>query len=152
MNNTPETIYLIPNETPDDYYWCDDPAPDEHCDPTEAVGYTRNDVVEQLRARVAELEAHAVLIRKMAEKFPQEAAIVKLANNVLADKGTIDAFILRKQAEAVESYSEALKQWLRDMPGNPRALFVEGIKAACEQARRHANRLRAEAEKAGSDQ
>ena len=46
--------------------WCDDPAPDEHCDPSEAVKYARADYLSdaralaidnaRLRERVAELE------------------------------------------------------------------------------------------------
>lgn len=39
--STPETIYLIPGE--DGLVWCDDPAPDEHCDPSQAVKYVRAD-------------------------------------------------------------------------------------------------------------
>lgn len=49
MSDTPETIYLIPGE--DGLVWCDDPEPDEHCDPEESVKYVRADVAELERLR-----------------------------------------------------------------------------------------------------
>lgn len=57
MNNAPETIYLIPGE--DGHVWCDDHAPDEYCDPADAVRYVRADALGQAQARVAELERDA---------------------------------------------------------------------------------------------
>ena len=58
------------------------------------------------------------------------------------------AFILRKQAEAVEHYREALGMWLKELPGNPCASFVEGIISSAEQANRQAQRLRQQADEA----
>lgn len=48
--NLPETIYLIPGEDDEfgpTHYWCEDPAPDEHCDPAEAVEYVRADSIKE---------------------------------------------------------------------------------------------------------
>lgn len=47
----PETIYLIPGEYEGEHglVWCEDPAPDEHCDPAEAVEYVRVDSVAHLK-------------------------------------------------------------------------------------------------------
>lgn len=55
------------------------------------------------------------------------------------------AFILRKQAEAVEHYREALGMWLKELPGKPCASFVEGIISSAEQANRQAQRLHQQA-------
>ena len=55
--------------------------------------------------------------------------------------------ILRKQAEAVSQYADALSMWLNDLPGKPCASFVEGVRSAAEQADRQAQRIRAEAER-----
>lgn len=46
MADTPETIYMIPGEDDEfgpTHYWCEDPAPDEHCDPADAVEYVRKE-------------------------------------------------------------------------------------------------------------
>lgn len=59
--NLPETIYLIRGEDDEfgpTHVWCEDPAPDEYCDPAEAVEYVRKDVHEKGLASVEALEAH----------------------------------------------------------------------------------------------
>lgn len=81
---------------------------------------------EALRARVAELESELDFIGGMGSALTESAT-------------------LRKQAEAIEGYAEALKLWLRDLPGNPCASFIEGVRSSWEQAERYAQRLRAEA-------
>lgn len=53
MTNTPETIYLIPGE--DRLIWCNDPTPDEYCDPADAVKYVRADVHQAIIDRQAKL-------------------------------------------------------------------------------------------------
>lgn len=56
MNETPETIYLIPGEDVDGqmgYLWCDDPAPSTDHDPAEAVEYVRKDKHDEMRMKVA---------------------------------------------------------------------------------------------------
>lgn len=60
-------IYLIPGECDGEQclVWCDDPAPGEGMDPSEAVEYVRKDVHD---ARIAELEAQ-VEQHKAAEEM-----------------------------------------------------------------------------------
>jgi hypothetical protein len=62
-----ETIYLVPDSSEGrlGYVWCDDPAPGEGLDPSEAVEYVRKDVHE---ARIAELE-QAVALHEAAENM-----------------------------------------------------------------------------------
>ena len=61
-NETPETIYLIPDydEGILGHVWCDDPAPGLGMDPEDAIEYRRADVADTAlaaaEARIAELE------------------------------------------------------------------------------------------------
>jgi hypothetical protein len=49
MSQTPETLYLIPGEWDGEagMVWCDDPAPDQYSDPTEAVKYLKAAAVRE---------------------------------------------------------------------------------------------------------
>lgn len=110
-------------------------------------------------ARVAELAAKAhnlsfgivnSLTDEQQEPFAKQFA--ELQDCVAAQSS--EPYVLRKQAEAVEHYGEALGMWLKDLPGSPCASFVEGITSAAEQAGRQAQRLRQqadEAERAGGE-
>lgn len=70
-NETPETIYLIPDydEGILGHVWCDDPAPGLGMDPEDAIEYRRADVADTAlaaaEARIAELE-------KALEPFARE--------------------------------------------------------------------------------
>jgi hypothetical protein len=111
-------------------------------------------------ARVADLAAKAhnlsfgivnSLTDEQQEPFAKQFA--ELQDCIAAQSS--EPYILRKQAEAVEHYREALGMWLKELPGNPCASFVEGIISSAEQANRHAQRLRQqadEAERAGGEQ
>lgn len=64
---TPETIYLIPGEDVDGapcMVWCDDPAPGEGMDPSEAVEYIRAD---KCRDWIKQLETMVKVFRGCIE-------------------------------------------------------------------------------------
>ena len=112
--------------------------------------------VERLRGRCGELEEFAAFAQQTAEREldpdyvpPRTAeamlALLEASRQITGEVEACDyenPWLLRKQAEAVEQYAKALRMWLESMPGNPRALFAEGVKASAEQADRHAQRLR----------
>lgn len=56
-----ETIYLVPMSIDGGlrYAWCDDPAPEEGMDASEAVEYVRRDKCDALAAHVERLDIHA---------------------------------------------------------------------------------------------
>ena len=133
--STPEIIYLIPGEDLDGapaMVWCDDPAPDEHCDPAEAVKYVRADTLpvvtdngkvnvgliaenERLQARVAELydlikyaqvESGVCMCGDNIKDHNQSSGhspvdVWDHAVEQINKEGSSEAFILRKQAEAL---------------------------------------------------
>ncbi|MDP4546532.1 hypothetical protein [Marinobacter sp. MDS2] len=138
MSNTPETIYLIPGECllhgPDSLVWSDDPAPDEHCDPAEAVKYVRADVLEQAQAKVAELEEWAAQ-RPNAHDRDLRIEYARWADGIGPSSG---AFILRKQAEAVEVIANKLEGMNLTRPD-------EFLRSNAQRLRQQAD----EAEKAG---
>ena len=110
--------------------------------------------LEQAEARVAELEEglHGIANCAYGYSHPKAQTADEAASwmnceamRLLGDPQP-DAFVLRKQAEAVEHYREALGMWLKELPGNPCASFVEGIISSAEQANRQAQRLRNQAD------
>lgn len=102
MNDTPETIYLIPGEDVDGapcMVWCDDPAPSYACDPADAVKYIRADKHQEIidrQARAAKMgmdaakksaqimERNAKQMR--AESSPEVVESERAANAVLTDR------------------------------------------------------------------
>jgi|GEM_PF-1163725 len=168
--------------------WCDDPAPSYANDPADAVKYVRADrirpsneiieieqllaanrdlqdwfddarsEVEQLRARVAELEEFAFFVQLSAEREldpdyvpPRTEAAIKVlldeARKITGEDESCDyvnAWLLRKQAEAVEDFGQPFDLVHR---------MVSSRKVA-EDAREYAQRLRQQdddAEKAGGE-
>lgn len=100
------------------------------------------DEAERLRGRVSELEATVRLAVENAKDDDPDVWI-QIDRVLAADNSR--AWLVRKQAEAVEGYAVALHQWLKDRPGNPSAEFVDGIYQAAEQAERYEKRLRNQA-------
>lgn len=102
MTETPETIYLIPGEDVDGapcMVWCDDPAPDEYCDPAEAVKYVRADKHQEIidrQAKAAKMgmdaakKSAAIMERNAkqmrAESSPEVIESERAANAVLTDR------------------------------------------------------------------
>ena len=101
MTQPPEIIYLIPGE--DEFgptmVWCEDPAPDEYCDPTEAVKYIRADKHQEIIDRQANaakmgmdaakksaqvMERNAKKMR--AESSPEVVESEREANAMLTDR------------------------------------------------------------------
>jgi len=129
--STPKTIYLIPGEYEEGLVWCDDPAPDSYSDPSEAVKYVRADHIpdagkvitdnskvnaeliaenERLQAQVAAqqsaLNSICTCSWGAAEFFDVGKAaswMQKIAYDALDEVPSTEAFILRKQAEAVQA-------------------------------------------------
>jgi len=70
VTETPEIIYLIPDEDVDGapcMVWCDDPAPGEGMDPADAVKYIRADSVDTVLSR--EIDALRREIEKVRGKL-----------------------------------------------------------------------------------
>ena len=102
MNDTPETIYLIPGEDVDGapcMVWCDDPAPSYACDPAEAVKYIRADKHQEIidrQAKAAKMgmdaakKSAAIMERNakmmLAESRPEVIESERAANAVLTDR------------------------------------------------------------------
>jgi hypothetical protein len=74
-NETPETIYLIPDydEGILGHVWCDDPAPGLGMDPEDAIEYRRADVADTAlaaaEARIAELESQVSELQSRRENM-----------------------------------------------------------------------------------
>ena len=102
--STPEIIYLIPGEDIEGYpgmSWCESSAPSDHCDPDDAVKYVRADQVERLQERVAELySALDNVNERLADGCKLSGDEINDVDAALLNTGC-EAFILRKQAEAV---------------------------------------------------
>ena len=115
--------------------------------------------IEALRGRVAELE-HLIRYAQVESGVCMCGDEIESHNQASghspvdiwdhavekALEDTSEAWLKRKQAEAVSQYADALAMWLNDLPGKPCKSFVEGVRSAAEQADRQAQRLRAEAD------
>lgn len=179
MSNTPETIYLIQGEYDGErgLVWCDDPAPDEHCDPAEAVKYVRADVHQAIidrqgKAAIAGMDAakkHAFHAEKNAKRLhaessPRALESERAMNEALTEENEqlrarvaeleeciddgSDAWLLRKQAEAVEQMGSDIGEMVFSPKKWTPAGALNMAADACEQ---YAHRLRHEAEKAGGE-
>ena len=98
MSETPEVIYLIPGEDlhgEPAMVWCDDPAPDEHCDVRDAIGYVREDMHKTI------LNTQSKSFNKVIEKL--QMRVVELeAQPMTVGVDFTHSYVLRKQAEAIE--------------------------------------------------
>lgn len=127
MNDTPETIYLIPGE--DGIVWCDDPAPDEHCDPAEAVKYVRADVLEQAEAKIA-------LLDERFHELEQGGGTLQPLREAFTSNGA--AWLLRKQAEAIsEAAADFADEWPEhDVPRRWFEVRAETLSLDADEAER----------------
>lgn len=152
MTDTPEIIYLIPGEDVDGapcMVWCDDPAPDEHCDPAEAVKYVRADkhqeiIDRQAKAALAGMDAakhHALSAeqnarRLLAESNPEAIESERAANAQLT-----------QELEQLRARVAAYSQKIDEMDAATRMAYLSGPNIVAQF-----KRLRDEAEKAGGEQ
>ncbi|MDF0750341.1 hypothetical protein NLU14_08865 [Marinobacter sp. 71-i] len=111
------------------------------------------DEAEKLRGRVALIESAArQVVRAAPNSGPlwfQSEEINALCEAV---KGNSEARLLRKQADSISGYADALRLWLKDTKSDTPVMFVEGVEASAAQADRYAQALRTQAdelEKAG---
>ena len=107
---------------------------------------------EKLQARVAELEAAArAVVRAAPPSGPlwfQSEQINRLSEAVINPQGK--AFITRKQAEALDKYSNDLNRWVDERPEEVRDDgFCKGVRRSAISASNIAKRLRNEAGQAG---
>ena len=128
MTETPETIYLIPGEDIDGapcMVWCDDPAPGEGMDPTEAVKYVRADKHQEIIDRQANaakmgmdaakksaqiMERNAKKIR--AESSPEVVESERAANAMLTDR-------VEELETMVKVFRGCIETGLMPKPGSP---------------------------------
>ena len=179
MSDTPEIIYLIHGEYEGEHcrVWCDDPAPSSYNDPAEAVKYVRADTLpvvtdngkvnvgliaenERLQVRVAELVAVAVSVRDdlllRSEIDSDGTRCVNLSASKwnsfcdVIDDNNSGAFILRKQAEALEQCAAAIAEHHLLHPfGDLDEFVVAGMKDVYDFVVLRSKRLRSDADKAG---